>query len=261
MDTASIEGVLEIAYRDADLLVLDKPSGMAVHPGWAPRRDTVVEQLARMRERGEMPAGAFAHNVHRLDRATSGLLLTCFDKVHARRLQATWSQVDKRYLALVRGRPGARLPAIGVRVVDHPIPQSDGGERVPAVSSLRVLATSAAARCTLVEVRPHTGRLHQVRRHLKHLAHPIVGDVRYGDGRINRAFRTDFGLHRLALHAWSLRFEHPATGERVRIDRPPSLSFARALAALDLPASPGDAGRMLALERRPRVRSLPTTQR
>jgi tRNA pseudouridine65 synthase len=198
---------LPVLYRDGVLLAVDKPAGLAVHQGAA--RDRIVAlQIVRGL------AGRHVHAVHRLDRATSGVLLFALDAETARRMQEKFAagEVAKRYLALVRGIP----PEEGV--IDHPIPRVEGGPRVPAVTEFRRLATFE--RYALVEARPRTGRLHQIRRHFKHLSHPLIGDVRYGKGEHNRLFRERFGLHRLALHALELAFDHPETGERLRIEAP-----------------------------------------
>ena len=236
-----MERPLRVVYEDAQLLVVDKPAGMLVHRGWGRSEITAISAAREA-------TGRFVHNVHRLDRATSGLLLMCFEAETARALQAQWPEVDKRYLALVRGRvaePQGR--------VDHPIPGRERGPRVAALTSWRRLAAAESARCSWLELRPHTGRLHQLRRHLKHLSHPIVGDVRYGDGRVNRDFRTRFDLHRLALHAWSLRLRHPHTGAPLRFDLAPADQLGEALAALEITASPPDAGDFLAADLRPAV--------
>ena len=211
---------IDLVHVDDHLVVVDKPSGLAVHRGWSPERDTAVVRAHRS-------SGHYVHAVHRLDRGTSGLLLFTRSKEDAVSVQRHWggAEVDKRYLALCRGR------APDFEVVDHPIPRVEDGDRVPAVSTLRKIADSPEARCSLVEVRIHTGRLHQVRRHLKHLSHPLVGDVRYGDGRVNREFRDTWALHRLALHAWYLRLPHPAGGE-LELQCLPTGRFAHALAAL-----------------------------
>ena len=198
---------IPLLFRDGSLVVAGKPSGLAVHRGMS-REKTVVLQLVRNL------VGRHVYPVHRLDRATSGALLLALDPATARRLQEQWESgaVDKRYLALVRGIP----PEAGV--IDSPVPRSPGGARVPAVTGYRRLATFE--RYALVEARPLTGRLHQIRRHLKHISHPLIGDVRYGKGEHNRLFRERFGLHRLALHAWLLSFDHPVTGERLEIVAP-----------------------------------------
>ncbi len=195
---------LPFLYQDGCLLAVDKPAGLAVHRG-AARDRTFALQLVRDR------IGRHVHAVHRLDRATSGVLLFALDPETAGRMQERFAagQIEKRYLALVRGIP----PESGV--IDHPIPRDEGGPRVPAVTEFRRL--TIFERYALVEARPRTGRRHQIRRHLKHLNHPLIGDVRYGKGEHNRLFRERFGLHRLALHALELAFEHPRTGEPVRI--------------------------------------------
>ena len=115
-------------------------------------------------------------------------------------------KIEKRYLALVRGTP----PAEGV--VDYPIPKAEGKPRVPAVTRFRTVARSPVDRCSLVEAFPETGRLHQIRRHLRHIDHPLIGDVAHGSGQINRHYRATYGLHRLALHPSFLAFVHPVTG-------------------------------------------------
>lgn len=199
--------MIGLLYRDGFLVVVDKPSGMAVHRGWS-KEKIVALTLARNL------LGRHVYPVHRLDRATSGALLLALDPGTARQLQEKFiaGEVTKRYLALVRGIP----PEEGV--IDHPVPRSPKGPRVPAVTTFRRLATFE--RYALVEARPQTGRLHQIRRHFKHISHPLIGDVRYGKGEHNRLFRDRFGLHRLALHALELAFDHPATGEPLRITAP-----------------------------------------
>ncbi len=216
---------LPVLYQDDVLLAVDKPAGLAVHRG-AARDRTVALQLVRDR------AGRHVHAVHRLDRATSGVLLFALDPGTARRLQEQFEAgaVAKRYLALVRGIP----PESGV--IDHPIPRDVDGPRVPALTEFRRLATFE--RYALMEARPRTGRRHQIRRHFKHLSHPLIGDVRYGKGEHNRLFRDRFGLHRLALHALELAFEHPETGESVRIVAPVPEDLAGPLRAMGMGTSP-----------------------
>jgi tRNA pseudouridine65 synthase len=168
--------------------------------------------------------------VHRLDRGTSGALLFA----RTREAAATLGQaleagrMEKRYLALVRGAP----PDEGV--IDHAIPRREGGERVPAVTRFRRVAISPVDRCSLVLAQPETGRLHQVRRHFHHVSHPIIGDVNYGSGAINRHYRARYALHRLALHAQSIAFDHPTTGERIVATAPVPDDLSRVLEALDL---------------------------
>ena len=207
---------LPVLYRDEGLVAVDKPSGLAVHRGWS-REKIVVLTVARDL------LGRRVYPVHRLDRATSGVLLLALDSETARRLQELFAtgRIEKRYLALVRGI----TPDAGV--IDHPLPRSREGPRVPAVTAFRRLATFE--RYSLVEAFPKTGRLHQIRRHFKHLSHPLIGDVRYGKGEHNRLFRERFGLYRLALHAAELAFDHPTTEERLRIAAPLPRELAAAL--------------------------------
>ncbi len=218
---------LSVIHRDQWLLAVAKPSGMAVHRGWAREKDTAARRI-----RDQL--GQRVHAVHRLDRGTSGVLLFALDPEVAadvgRAFQA--GHVQKRYLALVRGVP----PDSGT--VDHPIPRVAGGDRVPAITEFRRVARSPTERCSLVEARPRTGRLHQVRRHLKHISHPLVGDVRYGRGDINRHYRAQYGLHRLALHAWSLELTHPHTNHPLHLLAQVPTDLATALVALGLPTSP-----------------------
>jgi tRNA pseudouridine65 synthase len=204
---------LEILFVDADLVIVNKPSGLLVHRGWANDDDVAMFRVRDM-------LGAHVYPVHRLDRGTSGALCFARTREAAATLTARFEsrQVDKRYLALVRGEPGAS------GTIDHPIPRSAensaSAPRVPAVTHYRLVARSTVDRCSLVLAIPETGRGHQVRRHLRHLGHPLVGDVNYGRGELNRRYRAEYGLHRLALHALDIAFEHPATGARVAVTAP-----------------------------------------
>jgi tRNA pseudouridine65 synthase len=212
---------LSILHQDEDLLVVDKPSGLAVHRGWA-HDGEVVMSLARTL------AGRRVFPVHRLDRGTSGVLVLALDAAAARRLSAAFAAggMRKRYLALVRGI----TPDAGV--IDHPIPRAPDGPRVPAVTSYRRLATFE--RYSWLEVIPETGRLHQIRRHLKHISHPLIGDVRYGKGEHNRLFRGRFGLWRLVLHAAELSLQQPTTGRLMTLRSPLPADLAAPLGAMGL---------------------------
>jgi tRNA pseudouridine65 synthase len=207
------------------VVVVDKPSGIAVHRGWAAERDVM---MARVRD----ALGAWVYPVHRLDRGASGALVFALDPEAARLLGDQWAagQVSKRYLALVRGVPAARL------TIDHPVPaDEDGGERVPAVSDIERL--EVFGRYSLVAVWPRTGRLHQIRRHLKHISCPLIGDVRYGKGEHNRLFRERYGLHRLFLHASEITFCSPAGGAPMTVSAPLPLELARTLEELRAPGA------------------------
>jgi tRNA pseudouridine65 synthase len=205
-----------LLFCDDHIAVADKPSGMLVHRGWD--NDRVVLMTA-VRD----ALGSWVYPVHRIDRGASGAVVFARSPEIARVLGGAFErgEVDKRYLALVRGIPGEHV------VIDHPIPRKPGGPRVPSVTEVRRLETFG--RYALVEARPRTGRLHQIRRHLKHISCPLIGDVRYGKGPHNRLFRERYDLHRLALHAASIAFAHPATGAPVRFDAPLPDDLRRAL--------------------------------
>ena len=214
---------LRVLWRDEHLVVVNKPSGLLVHRGWGRDRDVA---MTRVRD----ALGQHVNPVHRLDRATSGALLFALSPEATTALGAMFLErrVEKTYLALVRGVPSA------IGVVDSAVPQTEDGPRVDAVTRYRLIASSPVERCSLVEAKPETGRLHQIRRHMKHIGHPLIGDVNYGRGELNRHYRAAYGLHRLALHACSLAFAHPLTGVALRIDAPLPDDLAGPLRALAL---------------------------
>jgi tRNA pseudouridine65 synthase len=228
---------LPVLYRDAALLVVNKPSGMLVHRGWANDKITALS-LAR-----EI-AGQWVYPVHRLDRSTSGVLVFALSPEMAACVQQSFlgDRVEKRYLALVRGLAPEQA------LIDHPIAKEKDKPKLPAQTRMLRLATyriqddlsSASRNYSWVEAHPLTGRPHQIRRHLKHLNHPIIGDVRYGKSEHNRVFRRRFALERLALHAESFSLPHPSAGTPLSISAPLPADLAHvlsALIALDLDAS------------------------
>ena len=223
--TSDAPHALPVLHGDDDLVVVAKPSGLLVHRGGFTREtDVAMARVRRQLDRLVWP-------VHRLDRGTSGALLFALSPEVAATLGRLFAEgaVQKTYLALVRGHAPAQC------VVDHPVPKDEGGERVPAVTELR--RVWEGPRCSLVVAAPRTGRFHQIRRHLKHLRHPILGDTNYGDGAVNRHFRAEFGLHRLALHAHALTLPHPRTGALLAVRAPLPADLDGPLAALGVPAS------------------------
>ena len=200
---------LAVLFEDDDLIACDKPSGLLVHRGIG-RDDVVLVDLVR-EYTGDTP-----RPVHRLDRGTSGVTLFAKSGAVCAAVQQQFQtgEVTKVYLALVRGI----CPETGT--IDHPVPRSEDGERVDAVTSYRRLEVFDAEprALSLVEAMPHTGRFHQIRRHLKHIDHPIIGDANYGKGALNRAIRDRYGLDRLALHAARLELSHPVSGEMLSIE-------------------------------------------
>jgi len=215
------EAPLQILYQDDSCAVVDKPSGMIVHRGWAnDERDLLRVTRDAL--------GRYVYPLHRLDRGASGAVLFALNEEAARTLNRSFADgsLGKRYLALTRGHPPER------GLIDHPIPRAPGEERVPAQTEY--VRLGSFERYSLVMALPKTGRLHQIRRHLKHLSCPLIGDVRYGKGEHNRLFRDRYALDRLALHAAALRFVHPSTGQRVTVRAPLSGSFAECLSQLAL---------------------------
>jgi tRNA pseudouridine65 synthase len=182
---------IEILYRDAELVAVNKPSGLAVHRGWAR-----AERYAMTELRDAL--GQWVYPVHRLDQSASGVLVFGLSPEAARVLNRQFEErtVEKSYVALVRGAPADHA------LINHPLKPERGDEAQPA--STEVTRLEQLGRYAWVNARPLTGRLHQIRRHLKHVSCPIIGDVRYGKGEHNRLFRERYGFHRLALHAAEL---------------------------------------------------------
>jgi tRNA pseudouridine65 synthase len=226
-----------IVHRDDWLVAVDKPPGLLVHRSEVDRRETrFAVQLVRDR------IGQPVWPAHRLDRGTSGVLLFALSAEIAAMLGRAFESgaVAKRYVALVRGWPEAQ------GVIDHPlVPLDDDSarlaDRAPQVAITRYARLARleldqpddhhpTSRYALVELDPETGRRHQLRRHLKHIAHPIVGDATYGKGRINRAVAERVGLTRLWLHAQSISLAHPVTGAPLAIETPLNEDWQRLLA-------------------------------
>ena len=226
---------LDIIYRDEHLIAIHKPSGLLVHRTVLDRHETrFAVQILRDQ------IGQYVHPVHRLDRGTSGVLLFALDRDIGRELskQFETQQIDKTYLAIVRGHPAE------AGIIDHPLTrQFDDyefrspdtiGEAQNAVTRYRRLAVTVlphrvdlypTSRYALLELKPETGRRHQIRRHLKHIAHPIIGDATYGKGRHNRLFQELFGCHRLLLACLEMRLTHPVSNEPLVLTAPLAVDF------------------------------------
>jgi 23S rRNA pseudouridine955/2504/2580 synthase len=202
-----------IAYEDASILVVDKPAGVAVHGGSGVSFG-VIESL-----RAARPQAKFLELAHRLDRDTSGLLVLCKKRsalVELHRMLRA-GEVRKTYLAVVKG--DYRGPA-EIRASLHKYVTGSGERRVAVredgmAAATRVRKLRSSARFSLLEIELLTGRTHQIRVHLAHAGHPVVGDDKYGDFALNRELK-----HRLLLHAVRLAFRHPLTGEPVRLESP-----------------------------------------
>lgn len=221
---------LHVLYHDDTLAVIDKPAGLLAHDSALARGETDF-LVDRLREQFGRPVFL----AHRLDRATSGCLLLAFDRDTASLLgqQVMAHAIRRDYLAVCRG-----WPAKPVFTVDHPL---DGGpgkpQKKPAITRFEVLATCElpfaaggfdTSRYALLLASPQTGRFRQIRRHLKHLSHHLIGDTSHGDGRHNRHFRM-LGMHRMLLHAWRMRFVHPHGGVACAVQAELDAEFARAM--------------------------------
>ncbi|MBM4148512.1 MAG: pseudouridylate synthase [Lentisphaerae bacterium] len=230
-------GLLRILHADEHVVAIDKPDGLLVHRTRISSDHTFALQLLRDQ------LGRLVYPVHRLDRPTSGVLLFALDPETASKLCADFAgrKVKKTYLAVVRGY----LDESGT--VDYPLKDSEGGEGIQATTLYRRSDTAelpfadaehATSRVSLASVTPLTGRMHQIRRHFRHISHPVIGDTRYGDGRYNRLFREKYGVRRLLLHAFSVAFTHPATGDVKTVTAPPPEEVTRLFSALGLEVPP-----------------------
>jgi tRNA pseudouridine65 synthase len=231
---------LKILYQDAHYVAIDKPPGLLVHRSPISRDrvfvlQTLRDQLARR-----------VYPVHRLDRATSGVMLFGLCAEAARRMVALFEarRVDKEYLAVARGWVDYH------GLIDHPVADAQGsGLAQPARTRFRRLAKVElpfmvdrypSARYSLVSVTPETGRRQQIRKHFKHISHHLIGDTTHGNGRHNRFFRSHFGVRRLLLMSRRLAFAHPYLQTHVSIvaDSDADWQLISAIFARPLSASP-----------------------
>ena len=208
----------QIIFEDDYLLAINKPSGIAVHGG-SGLSFGVIEALRTLR-----PEARFLELVHRLDRDTSGILLIAKKRSVLRHLheQLRIKTIQKDYLALVRGQWQSHC-----KVVQAPLLKNElsSGERIVRVSEqgkpseTRFSIEERYIAATLIKASPITGRTHQIRVHTQYAGHPIALDDKYGNAEFDRQMR-ELGLDRLFLHAFSLCFEHPKTGETLRLNAP-----------------------------------------
>lgn len=233
---------IPILYQDQDLVVINKRSGLLVHRSLIDKgaREFAVQILRDQLQQPVFP-------VHRLDRATSGALLFALSKDSARELsrQFECGQVEKKYLAIVRGQLKDSV------LVDHALQEeldkkTDAKAKTnkpaqDAITEIRPLLQCElpvavdrypTSRYSLIEALPKTGRKHQIRRHLKHLKHPIIGDSNYGHGKHNRFFSERLGNQRLLLACTELSFAHPKTGATMTVQAPLAPEFVEVMGKL-----------------------------
>jgi tRNA pseudouridine65 synthase len=230
---------LRCLHQDARLLVVDKPAGLLVHRSAldAHEDDTALDRLQHQTGQRLWPA-------HRLDKGTSGLLVFARDADAARALGAAFEAglVAKRYRALVRGWPGDQ------GCITHPLsrdpertsagqPTRDASTRWQCLARYEwpfsVDARHPCSRYALLQLWPQTGRRHQIRRHCKHIGHPLVGDSTHGKGAHNRAVAAHLGLARLWLHAEAITLPHPDDGQPLELQAEPGPEWQRLGAAID----------------------------
>jgi len=229
--------MLTILYQDEYLIAINKPAGLLVHRSMIDRYET---QFALQMVRDQ--TGQRVYPFHRLDKPTSGVLVFALDPNIARQMTEAFSTraMEKDYLAIVRGYTEEQA------LIDYALKEqldkmtdrraTQNKEAQSAITEYQRLATVElphavgrypAARYSLIKVSPKTGRKHQIRRHMKHIFHPIVGDTTHGDGKHNQLFRDAFDCQRLLLHASALSFFHPVNGEAISIDAPLDEPFSR----------------------------------
>lgn len=214
--------MLEILFEDEYLVAIDKPSGLLVHRTSIAADETVFA-LQMLRDQ----IGQHVSPVHRLDRPTSGVLLFSKKEEILPLLKEQFSDrsVQKNYLAIVRGIPGEKSG-----LIDHPLRSERSGRMQEARTSYQVLSEAEipfdttgrypTSRYSLLELKPETGRTHQIRRHLAHMRHYIIGDKKHGDNKQNQFFEKQFGLQNLLLHAQKLKLRHPLSPEIQEIVAP-----------------------------------------
>jgi len=221
--------MLEILYSDSHYVAINKPHGLLVHRSKiAADADVFALQLLR----DQLQKKVFP--VHRIDRKTAGVLLFAFDKESLAAIQKQFAEhegVQKRYLAIVRGF----VDDSGT--VDYAL-SNDDGKLQDAVTNYKCLAKAElplpsgkfeTSRYSLVQAEPVTGRMHQIRKHFAHIFHPIIGDRPHGCNKQNRMFKERFAMNTMMLHARELIFEHPFTGDSVKIQANLSDEFKRVM--------------------------------
>lgn len=225
--------MLEIVYQDDYLVAINKPHGLLVHRS-SIANDTSEFALQLLRDQ----LGKKVYPVHRIDRKTGGLLLFAFDKDTEIAMQKLFAenQISKTYLALVRGY----APDEGE--IDYPLRKENGTLQDAFTAYKALLRTEVevplgkhpTSRYTLIEVKPRTGRMHQIRKHMAHIFYPIIGDRTHGCNKQNKLFKERWGIETMFLHASSLAFSHPVTGQPVQITAAVRAEFEEVLKLLGI---------------------------
>ncbi len=221
---------LAIIYQDEHLVAINKPSGLLVHRSPIDRHETRFA-LQLLRDQ----IGQRVYPVHRLDKPTSGVLLFGLSSQIARQLSEQFQQrsVEKKYLAVTRGYcPEAgcidypllqKLDKLETKRRDIVRPAQDARTDFRRLGTVEIpieVDRYPQSRYSLVELRPHTGRRHQLRRHMKHIGHPIIGDAKHGKGVHNRFFKSHFGCGRLLLACTAMVVQHPISEHTLSLQAP-----------------------------------------
>ncbi|MGZ3757383.1 MAG: pseudouridine synthase [Mucilaginibacter sp.] len=218
--------MLDILYRDENLIAINKPHGLLVHrSSIAADADEFAIQLLRDQ------IGVKVNPVHRIDRKTGGVLLFALDKPTEIAMQQQFmeNQVQKSYMAVVRGYTPDK------EEINYPLRKENGTLQDALTNYITLqraeidvpLGSHATSRYSLIEVKPETGRMHQIRKHLSHVFHPIIGDRTHGCNKQNKLFKERWEMTTMLLHAASLSFIHPVTRKQISIEAPLQQEFKR----------------------------------
>jgi len=236
--------MLKILFQDESLVAINKPSGLLVHRSPIDQFET---RFAMQMTRDQI--GQHVFPVHRLDKPTSGVLLFALSAEVASMLtkQFTETTIHKTYWAVVRGYTNdngiidsalqKELDKMTDKLADKDKPAQSAitlYERLASTELPYPVGRYETARYSLISLQPKTGRKHQLRRHMKRIFHPIVGDTTHGDGKQNDFLRKQFGLSRLMLHACSMGLVHPVTGQKMLLEASAPDDFSGILKALKL---------------------------
>ncbi|MFC3881403.1 pseudouridine synthase [Algoriphagus namhaensis] len=238
---------LHIIYEDESLVAINKPSGLLVH-----RTKIAAEETEFALQILRDQIGSWVSPIHRLDRPTSGVLL--FSKnpelMPSLKQQFEERKAEKVYWAICRG-----IPAQKYGKIDYALTSEYSNNRQEALSNYKVISECEipfdttgrypTSRYSLIEVKPETGRTHQIRKHLAHLRHYIIGDKKHGDNKQNHFFEQQFGLKHLLLHSKSLSITHPISGNQILFTADPPVHFVKITTDLSL-SLPKDASQKLA---------------
>lgn len=220
--------MLDIIFRDEHLIAINKPHGLLVHRSPI-AADAAEFALQSLRDQ----VGKKVNPVHRIDRKTGGILLFAFDKQVEIAMQKQFAdnQVGKRYLAIVRGHTPNE------EAIDYPLRKENGMLQEAHTTYKTLMRTELdvpfgshpTSRYSLVEAAPATGRMHQLRKHFSHIFHPIIGDRTHGCNKQNKLFKEKWQMETMLLHAASLSFNHPVSGDEITIEAPLQAEFLRVI--------------------------------